>query len=166
MNIFRTTLFIFCISFSLTIQADDNLPIADKVLVDKSERKMWLLKSGNKYREYAISLGDSPEGHKVQQGDEKTPEGLYTIDYRNPQSSYHLSLHITYPNKKDKAHARSMGVDPGGLIFIHGLPNGYESYSWYFKGRDWTDGCIAVNNEEIREIWKLVKNGTPIEILP
>lgn len=146
--------------------ADQALPLADRVLVDKSERKMWLLHAGNRYREYEISLGDNPTGHKQQEGDERTPEGRYTIDFRNPDSSYHLSLHITYPNAQDSAHAQSLGVSPGGDIFIHGLPNGMGALAFGFKHRDWTDGCIAVNNEEIEEIWSLVKNGTPIEILP
>lgn len=149
-----------------TAQNNPQLPFADSVLVDKSERKMWLIAKGKKYREYDISLGDSPVGHKEQEGDEKTPEGNYIIDYRNPNSSYHLSLHITYPRKQDREKAHKRGVSPGGDIFIHGLPNGMGATPWAFKGRDWTDGCIAVNNQEIEEIWRLVKNGTPIEILP
>ncbi len=127
---------------------------------------MFLLKDGESYREYRIALGDAPIGHKKQQGDEKTPEGLYTINYRNPQSSYHLSLHITYPNEKDKESARRRGVSPGGDIFIHGSPNGFGLLGTAFSTTDWTDGCIAVTNKEIEEIWKLVRNGTPIEILP
>ena len=152
--------------FGVPIYAEPVTPYADKVLVDKSERKMWLISHGEFYREYNISLGDNPIGHKQQMGDERTPEGLYIIDYRNPQSSYHLSLHINYPDNKDKAAAKKRGVHPGGNIFIHGLPNGYEMMAADFKGRDWTDGCIAVNNNEIEEIWKLVKNGTEIEIRP
>jgi len=146
--------------------SSSELPFADSVLVDKSERKMWLIANGEKYREYDISLGDSPLGHKEQRGDEKTPEGKYIIDYRNPKSSYHLSLHITYPRKEDIEHAKHKGVNPGGAIFIHGLPNGTGFLPLAHKGLDWTDGCIAVNNQEIEEIWRLVKNGTPIEILP
>lgn len=142
------------------------LPVADKVLVDKSKRKMWLIANGKKYREYSISLGDNPIGHKQQEGDERTPEGLYRIDYRNPKSRYHLSLHISYPDQDDQRNAQARGVSPGGDIFIHGLPNGFGSMNFLYAGKDWTDGCIAVSNEEIKEIWKLVKNGTPIEILP
>lgn len=152
--------------FPLVALAEPDLPTADKVLVDKSERAMWLISHGKRYREYKISLGDNPIGHKQQQGDERTPEGNYVIDYRNPQSSYHLSLHITYPDKQDRDNARKKGVNPGGDIFIHGLPNGYDNMPLLFTGRDWTDGCIAVTSTEIEEIWRLVKNGTPIEIIP
>ena len=139
---------------------------ADEVLVLKSKRLMYLLHKGKIVKEYQISLGDNPKGHKQQEGDERTPEGRYVIDYRNPKSSYHLSLHINYPNRADKAAARKRGVSPGGQIFIHGLPNGMAGTPWLFKGRDWTDGCIAVTSDEIEEIWKLVDNGTPIEIKP
>lgn len=150
----------------MVLLANTALPIADKVLVEKSERKMYLIKAGVKYQEYEISLGDEPIGHKQQEGDERTPEGNYVIDYRNPNSSYHLSLHITYPNTQDKEKAKSMGVSPGGDIFIHGLPNGMGFLPLAFKGRDWTDGCIAITNSEIKQFWELVKNGTPIEIRP
>lgn len=139
---------------------------ADKVLVLKSERKMILMNNKKPLKVYIISLGDAPVGHKQQQGDEKTPEGHYIIDYRNPKSSYHLSLHINYPSLADKRAAKKRGVNPGGDIFIHGLPNGMGAMASSFKGQDWTDGCIAVNNKEIEEIWRLVPNGTPIEIRP
>ncbi|MDH5325211.1 MAG: L,D-transpeptidase family protein [Gammaproteobacteria bacterium] len=151
------------------VAAKDEKPAAktvDKVLVLKAERKMFLLHKNQRLKEYSISLGDDPIGHKQQQGDERTPEGHYIIDYRNPQSRYHLSLHINYPNAADKQRARQKGVNPGGDIFIHGLPNGMGLLSSAFKHSDWTDGCIAVTNEEIEEIWRLVKNGTPIEIRP
>ncbi len=141
------------------------LPHAQSLLVDKSERKMWIIVEGRKYREYDISLGGSPLGHKEQEGDEKTPEGKYTIDYRNPESSYHLSLHISYPQKQDEENAKKKDVSPGGDIFIHGLPNDIASMPRTSKVKDWTAGCIAVNNQEIEEIWQLVKDGTPIEIL-
>ena len=145
--------------------SDARHPVAESVLVDKSMRKMWLVAAGRKYREYDISLGDRPEGHKKQEGDERTPEGRYVIDYRNPESKYHLSLHIDYPRQQDLEAARQSGVSPGGNIFIHGVPNGLESASGKLAGRDWTDGCIAVSNQEIEEIWQLVRDGTPIEIL-
>jgi murein L,D-transpeptidase YafK len=141
------------------------LPLAESVLIVKSERKMWLIKGGQRYREYDISLGDSPTGHKEQEGDARTPEGQYSIDYRNPDSSYHLSLHINYPRKQDEKNANEKGVDPGGDIFIHGLPNGEGLANTNYKARDWTAGCIAVDNRAIEEIWALVKDGTPIEIL-
>ena len=114
----------------------------------------------------AIALGSDPVGHKRQQGDGRTPEGSYRIDYRNPQSSYHLSLHISYPSSEDQRRAAERGVSPGGEIFIHGLSPGF---SWIGAGHtatDWTDGCIALTNDEIEELWRVVPNGTPIEIEP
>ena len=150
---------------ALPAWSDARFTLAESVLVDKSLRKMWLVADGRRYREYDISLGDSPVGHKEQEGDERTPEGRYIIDYRNPESKYHLSLHIDYPREQDREQARQKGVSPGGNIFIHGVPNGMESASGKLAGRDWTDGCIAVSNQEIEEIWRLVRDGTPIEIL-
>ncbi|TDQ50322.1 L,D-transpeptidase-like protein [Permianibacter aggregans] len=164
MQIFRCMLIWVCLLISSAPFADD--PMISKVLVLKSERKMQLLAGESVAREYRISLGDNPIGHKQQQGDERTPEGHYLIDFRNPQSRYHRSLHITYPNAVDKQNAKTRGVSPGGDIFIHGLPNGMGWMESAFVGRDWTDGCIAVTNAEIEEIWRLVKNGTPIEIRP
>jgi murein L,D-transpeptidase YafK len=140
------------------------LPTADFVLVDKSDRALTLFADGRPYRTITgLQLGDSPQGHKQFQGDERTPEGRYTIDYANPESSYWLSLHISYPNDADRAHAEARGRSPGGAIFIHGQPN------WLPAGRlpgDWTDGCIALSNAEIEELWQLVPDGTPIEIRP
>jgi murein L,D-transpeptidase YafK len=117
-------------------------------------------------RTYQIALGSNPEGHKQQQGDSRTPEGTYLIDYRNPQSSYHLSLHISYPNNDDRRRAAERGVSPGGDIFIHGLPPKFAWVGAMHTSLDWTDGCIAVSNKEIEEMWRMVPNGTPIEILP
>jgi murein L,D-transpeptidase YafK len=140
------------------------LPQADFVIIDKSGRTLTLLRKGAAIRSYAgIQLGDAPEGHKRFEGDEKTPEGRYTIDYRNPDSAYHLSLHISYPNAADAAFAEERLRSPGGEIFIHGQPNAM------IFGRvpgDWTDGCIALSNAEIEEIWAAVPDGTPIEIRP
>lgn len=141
-------------------------PAVDRVVVHKALRTMELRSQGKVVKSYAISLGDDPLGHKVQEGDEKTPEGSYVIDYRNRHSGYHRSLHISYPNRQDRKRARKLGVDPGGLIMIHGLPNGYGWAKVLFTGRDWTNGCIAVTDEEIEEIWRLVKDGTPITIHP
>jgi murein L,D-transpeptidase YafK len=161
----RLLLTAFLLPLATLARADLNAPLADAVLVDKSERKLWLISGGRKYREYDISLGKSPLGHKQREGDKRTPEGRYTIDYRNPESRYHLSLHIDYPREEDLERARSEGVSPGGNIFIHGLPNGWGSSPGALAGTDWTDGCIAVDNREIEEIWSLVPDGTPIEIL-
>lgn len=137
------------------------------IIVYKSERLMILFdKDGKLLRSYAISLGDNPVGHKQQEGDERTPEGLYYIDARNPDSAFHLSLKISYPNEDDIARARAKGVDPGSMIMIHGLKNGKGWMKAKYQGKDWTDGCIAVTNREIEEIWRLVDDGTPILIKP
>jgi murein L,D-transpeptidase YafK len=142
------------------------LPTPDKVLVVKSEKRMYLVKKDIRYREYRISLGANPKGHKQKQGDERTPEGLYFLDYKNPNSSYYKSFHICYPNSKDRETAREKGWDPGGDIMIHGQPNGYGWMGFASQFYDWTDGCIAVSNSEMDEIWSTVKVGTPIEIRP
>jgi murein L,D-transpeptidase YafK len=127
---------------------------------------MVLLAKGKVLRTYRIALGGAPVGPKEQQGDRKTPEGKYVISGRNLHSQFHRSLRISYPNAADRARARRLGVSPGGDIFIHGLPNGMGPIGAAHTARDWTDGCIAVTDEEIEEIWKLVANGTPIEIKP
>jgi murein L,D-transpeptidase YafK len=137
---------------------------ADRIAVDKSERLMILYKNGNEIARYTdIKLGDAPVGHKRFEGDEKTPEGSYHINGRNPKSSYHLSLRVSYPNAADRAYAKSKGKSPGGDIFIHGQPNfsPLERLS-----HDWTDGCIAVSNAEIEQLWRLVPDGTKITIQP
>ncbi len=137
---------------------------ADMILVDKSARRLSLLRDGAVLRDYRISLGANPEGHKQQEGDERTPEGEYVIDWRNPNSIAHLSLHISYPNQEDKARAATRGVSPGGNIMIHGIANGWGWLGGWHRFWDWTDGCIAVTNAEMREIWSRVPNGTPIRI--
>ena len=138
---------------------------ADFLLVDKSERTLWVYQDGAVIRTYkGLQYGDQPIGHKRFEGDERTPEGRYTITYGNEQSSYYLSLYIDYPNEADRAYAKERGRSPGGLIFLHGQPNGLP-----FDARvpgDWTDGCIALSNREIAELWSLVPDGTPIEIRP
>ena len=149
---------------SSAAQQDARLPTADFVLVDKSDRVLMLYSGGQAIRTITgLQFGDSPQGHKQFQGDERTPEGRYTLDYANPDSSYWLSLHISYPNAADRAYAAARGRSPGGDVFIHGQPN------WLPVGRlpgDWTDGCIALSNAEIEELWQLVPDGTPIEIRP
>jgi len=142
-----------------------NVP-ADKILIEKSKRKMTLLTNGKIRKTYRISLGGNPNGPKERQGDNKTPEGIYIIDARNMDSNYHLSLHISYPNEKDKRRAKELGVSPGGDIMIHGIKNGYSWIGDLHKGFDWTNGCIAVTDKEIEEIDRLVPNGTLVEIRP
>lgn len=137
--------------------------VADFVLIDKSDRMMWVYANGEVIRTLGgLQLGDAPEGHKRFQGDERTPEGRYTIDYGNPQSRFYLSLHISYPNADDRAYAAERGRSPGGDIFIHGQPNGSTTRI----AGDWTDGCIALSDAEIADLWQLVPDGTPIEIRP
>jgi len=138
----------------------------DHVLVLKSERKMNLMSHGKVIRTYKVSLGGTAAGAKEQQGDHKTPEGTYVLDRRNPQSKYYKSIHVSYPNEQDKKHAAKLGVSPGGDIMIHGLPNGFGWLGATHLAHDWTDGCIAVTDAEMDEIWKLVADGTPIEIRP
>ena len=132
----------------------------NQIVVNKGRREMLLLYGESVLRRYSIALGPNPAGHKVQEGDGRTPEGRYTIDRRNPKSAYHISLHISYPNEQDRERARELGVDPGGDIMIHGLRNGTPMRT------DWTRGCIAVTDEEMDEIWDLVADGTPIQIDP
>ena len=139
---------------------------ADKVLVLKRDHELQLLSGGKVFKTYKIALGGDPMGPKTQQGDHKTPEGTYVLDRRNASSKFHRALHISYPNAKDREQARTHGVSPGGDIMLHGLPNGYGAIGAAHRLKDWTDGCIAVTNEEIEEIWTLVPDGTPIEIRP
>lgn len=139
---------------------------ADQVVVLKSERKLILKQGAATLREYRVALGFSPVGAKEAEGDGKTPEGSYLIDYRNVASKYHRSLHISYPSPKDIAGAKKRGVSPGGMIMIHGLPDSLGFLGQSHRLKDWTLGCIAVTNAEIEEIWQLVPDGTPIDIRP
>lgn len=139
---------------------------ADRIVVHKQQRTLELMQSGHVIKTYKIALGAEPVGPKTRQGDHRTPEGVYVIDSRNLHSSFHRALHISYPNAVDRDRARKSGVSPGGDVFIHGLPNGYGFVGAGHRARDWTDGCIAVTDQEIEEIWKLVPNGTPLEIRP
>ena len=139
---------------------------ADKIVVNKSKRELLLSRSGKVIRTYRIALGKNPVGPKLRKGDRKTPEGAYTISGRNAASAFHRSLRISYPNAADRIRARRQGVDPGGDIMIHGLPNGQGFVGAAHRLIDWTDGCIAVTDAEIEELWRLVPNGTPIQINP
>ena len=144
----------------------DNRLHADRVLVLKKERILHLLSHGRVTKSYKIALGGNPVGPKGQQGDHKTPEGMYLLNFRNEHSRFYKSIHISYPNPQDRAAARKRGVSPGGDVFVHGLPNGYGFLGSSHRLKDWTDGCIAVTDEEMDEIWKAVADGTPIEIRP
>jgi murein L,D-transpeptidase YafK len=142
------------------------LPKADKVLVKKSERKLFLMKNNSIVKSYDIGLGKNPVGAKQREGDSKTPEGKYILDYRNPKSDYHLSLHISYPDKNDLQRADSSGYSAGGDIMIHGKPNYLGWLPFVYDSKDWTDGCVAVGNIDIEEIWNAIDDGTKMEIMP
>lgn len=145
---------------------DAGLPLADKVLVRKAERKLYLLRKGEVLRSFAVRLGLAPLGQKEQEGDFRTPEGRYRLVRRNPNSDFFLSMQVSYPNDQDMARAKVMGVSPGGAIMIHGLPNVPKKPSDYYEKMDWTDGCIAVSNSDMVEIWLMTPLDTPIEIQP
>jgi len=161
---FRIAAFLILAGFGLSAAVAE--PQADRILIEKAKREMTLLTHGKVLRSYRVALGHNPVGPKTRQGDMRTPEGLYTIDARYAQSEYHRALHISYPNAADRAQARKLGVDPGGDILIHGLPNGMGYIGKAHRLWDWTKGCVAVTDEEIEEIWRLVPNGTPVEIRP
>ena len=136
------------------------------VVVNKSRRELLLLHGESVLRSYRIALGRNPIGPKTHEGDGKTPEGRYIIDRRNPQSTCHLALHISYPNSADLDRAHEAGLDPGGDVMIHGIRNGDGHIGSAHLQTDWTQGCIAVTDQEMDEIWGLVSDGTPIEINP
>lgn len=138
----------------------------DRLIVLKKERTLELLNQGKVVKTYKVALGGAPVGPKAERGDHKTPEGMYVLDSRNAHSQFYKSIHISYPNPRDRAAARQNGVSPGGDVFIHGLPNGYGAVGAVHRLRDWTDGCVAVTDEEMDEIWQAVANGTPIDIRP
>jgi murein L,D-transpeptidase YafK len=148
-----------------SVRAND-FPIADKVVVEKGERKLHLLKGGVAFRSFDIALGIRPIGDKEKEGDFKTPEGSYLLDARNPDSEYFLAIHVSYPDSQDRAEARRKGVDPGGAIMIHGQPNDPTRSEAYYRTQDWTNGCIAVSNSDMIDIWLMTAENTPIEIRP
>jgi murein L,D-transpeptidase YafK len=148
------------------IAGANDFPIADKVLVEKGKRKLHLLKGGVAFRSFDIALGIQPIGDKEKEGDFKTPEGSYLLDAKNPDSEYFLAIHVSYPNSQDRAEARSKGVDPGGAIMIHGQPNDPTRSEAYYRTQDWTNGCIAVSNSDMIDIWLMTADNTPIEIRP
>lgn len=139
---------------------------ADKIVVLKNKRLLLLLREGQIIKSYKVALGKDPIGHKIRLGDNKTPEGIYTISSRKNSNKYHLTLFISYPNEKDIENAKKLGVNSGNSIAIHGLPKDLASLNKLHRRFDWTNGCIAVTNEEIEEIWELVDDGTIIEIKP
>lgn len=159
-----------CLSFATLAPASTTVTLdgktVDKVLVMKADHKLILMNRGETLKSYRISLGKKPKGPKLREGDSRTPEGFYWIDWRKTSDKYNLAMHISYPNIRDQANARKEGVPPGGMIMIHGTPIDDEFPEWYFHTLDWTEGCIAMKNDDMREVWSLVKDGTLIEIRP
>lgn len=166
----RWLLPLLCLTLSLNVQANatpiDTTRQVDKVLVLKSERKLHLQQRGETIKSYRISLGKQPSGAKQREGDLRTPEGFYWIDWRKTSDKFNLSMHISYPNARDLAHAQAKGVPAGDMIMLHGTPVDEEYPEWFFHTLDWTEGCIALRNDDMQEIWRLVGNGTLIEIRP
>ena len=158
--------FILLSSIFLPKQKEKQLRKADKIIIEKEKRRLILFSKGKIIKLYKVSLGRNPKGAKTKKGDKKTPEGIYKIDYRIRNSNYHLALHINYPNQKDLERAKKQKVDPGGDIMIHGIKNGFGWLGRLHRLIDWTQGCIAVTNQEIEEIWELVPDGTIVEIKP
>ena len=138
---------------------------ADSVLVNKSEKKLYLIADGEPFKSYHVVFGANPAGHKQQEGDERTPEGKYLLDYKKDDSALYKAIHISYPNQNDIENAKKRGVSPGGLIMIHGQRNGGGWLAFASQFFNWTNGCIAVTNSEMEEIWQAVDAGTPIEIV-
>lgn len=152
--------------FALSCALAADYPQADKIVIVKSARTMTLFHGDRVLKTYKVALGAVAVGAKQVEGDHKTPEGSFTIDARNPQSRFHLALHISYPGAADREHARKLGARPGGAIMIHGLPKSFAYLGALHRQTDWTDGCIAVTNAEIEEIWKLTPVGTRVQITP
>jgi murein L,D-transpeptidase YafK len=138
----------------------------DRILVEKHARKMTLFRKGKAVKRYGIALGFRPSGRKTAEGDGRPPEGCYIIDHRNSTSRFHRALHISYPSQGDKVRAAALGLAPGGDIMIHGLKKEAAWLGRNHRARDWTNGCVAVTNDEIEEIWRLVPDGTVVEIVP
>lgn len=148
---------------------DDKLPAgarADRMIVVKKDRTLTLMNGEKVLKVYKVALGSDPIGPKRMEGDHKTPEGTYVLDRRNSKSKFYRSIHISYPSKEDRERAHGLGVSPGGDVMVHGLPNGFGWLAATHRALDWTDGCIAVTDQEMDEIWNAVSDGTPIEIKP
>ena len=151
---------------SAAVAGPPNAVTTDRVVIEKSARRLTLFSHGTIIRTYGVALGRNSKGPKQKQGDGRTPEGVYTIDSRNSDSSFHRALHVSYPNSQDRARAAALGVDPGGAIMIHGIRNGLGWVGSLHRTLDWTKGCIAVTDGEIEEIWNEVPVGTVVEIKP
>lgn len=173
MKLFLLFLLVLCVA-ALAVAAAaylnfDPLPreaVADRVLVEKSARRLTLLRNGSALKAYRVALGRAPIGAKEYEGDQRTPEGIYSIDFHKPDSDYHLALHVSYPEQRDIDRAASQGLSAGSDIMIHGLPNGGGWIGRFHRRKDWTAGCVAVTDFEIEEIYRAVPDGTPVELRP
>ncbi|RUM75423.1 MAG: hypothetical protein DSZ11_02305 [Sulfurovum sp.] len=164
---FRYTI-MFLILLSLGLQANFS-SYADKVIIKKSTRMLYLSSGGHIFKRFHVSLGTIPVGAKEVEGDLKTPEGKYILDWRQTSKKYNKSIHISYPNKKDEAHAKQLGASAGGMIMIHGTPSSWGLSpigDWMPMLTDWTEGCIAMSNDDLEEVWNQTTKGTPIIIIP
>jgi murein L,D-transpeptidase YafK len=166
-DVIRKVIGVGCVLIAAVVaSAATSAQQADRIVILKSARQLTLLRDGKVIRTYRVRLGSHPIGAKEREGDGKTPEGIYRIDSRNGSSRFHRALHVSYPNAADNARARRMRVSPGGEVMIHGVPNRWKWLGFVFPHIDWTAGCIAVTDDEIEEIWRLVPNGTIVEIRP
>jgi murein L,D-transpeptidase YafK len=160
---------LFCLTFLYAHHVWNPLPTGitiDRIVVDKSSRKLSVLANGKTLKNYRVALGRNPVGAKEREGDNKTPEGIYKIDSRNPQSNFHLALHVSYPSDEDQARAAERGFNAGFDIMIHGIQNGRGWIGAFHRSKDWTAGCIAVTDEEMEELWRVTPDGTTVEIRP
>ena len=155
-----------CLLMLFVCVAEASMPKADLVVVKKSQYSLELFKDGKPIRHYWIALGMNPKGPKVRKGDLRTPEGRYLLDYKKDNSGYYKAIHISYPNLTDLQRAKMLGVDPGNMVMIHGQPNRADPDEPAVQNSNWTNGCIALLNHEMDELWDMVDPGTPIEIRP
>jgi murein L,D-transpeptidase YafK len=158
----------FLVAMFLTLPAVNSLGAqkADAVLVIKSEKRLYLMNKGERVASFHVTFGQNPKGHKIKRGDGRTPEGHYILDYKNPNSKFYKSIHISYPNAVDRANAQHLGVSPGGDIMIHGQKNSWGWASPIVQLFSWTNGCIALSDSDMDKVWDAVDPGTPIEIRP
>lgn len=156
------------LSFSFMASASSNQTHSkiDLVIVNKSASSMSVLRDGKVIKTYAIAMGDAPKGHKLKEGDQRTPQGRYILDYKKSDSAFYKSIHISYPNDEDKLRAQALGISPGGMIMIHGQNPRSKMSPEEAQQYNWTNGCIAVTNKEMDELWRMIDEGTPIEIWP
>jgi len=156
-------IFLLILSASMPVSAEETV---DLVRVLKAERKMQLITKGKVIREFHVALGGNPEGHKRKEGDKRTPEGRYMLDYKKSDSAFYKAIHISYPNAADTERAKKAGVSPGGQVMVHGQKNGLGWLAFFTQLFDWTNGCVALNNSDMDEVWSFVEAGMPIELVP